>query len=312
MRKLHLAHARLTEGENYAFTLMKTIALDEDGPDEWYVLRDPMGFKVLMPARYYTSYGFVAGQTIICRVDRINCNGRMFLEPAHPQYVEGAVYHFDVVDTEKRTEEINHESFFLHVKDVLGNVWPIRISNRAWMENPPPYVDCRIDRIKKGKLYLIPVSDPKVLPPLTPGDTVTLTVAGTAPDPDDGQPCFVLKLADDYTFLLKKKHYARYGFTTGMQVACAVHKPVRGRMPHIEPKHPVYEIGQIYSFDVAWLEQQVYADGYVQQVLVLYDCFGEEVKVHVSGDEATRYRSAKKVHGRVKGILKSRPELELV
>ncbi len=90
VKKINIPNARLTEGQWYTFRILKVVSLGED--EGWFVMQDPNGYKILLPKGFYEDYGFAPGQSVSCRVDKINCNGRMFLEPGHPHYKEGEVY----------------------------------------------------------------------------------------------------------------------------------------------------------------------------------------------------------------------------
>ena len=77
----------LSEGNWYLFRIYNLLQLQDSA--WYYVLQDLNGLKHFMPADYYTNYGFKIGDEITCKVDRINCTGRIFLEPKHPRYIEG-------------------------------------------------------------------------------------------------------------------------------------------------------------------------------------------------------------------------------
>lgn len=152
-REIHIPGAILEEGKSYRFTIMKTIALSPG--DEWYLMKGPGQYKILMPKKYYVRYGFVSGQTVRCRIDKINCTGRIFLEPEHPFYREGALYPFEVisrgvyVSRDRKTEQV-----FI-VKDVLGNLWKVKGGRDNKWDQTPEKLVCLVKRIKKGKLFLL-------------------------------------------------------------------------------------------------------------------------------------------------------------
>jgi len=77
----------LSEGDWFPFRITKFVQLQDNS--WYYVLQDINGLKHFMPAGYYKDYGFSIGIQIKCKIDRINCTGRIFLEPEHPYYQEG-------------------------------------------------------------------------------------------------------------------------------------------------------------------------------------------------------------------------------
>ena len=91
--KIKLDH--LIEGKSYGFEIRKMIKLSDD--QNYYIMIDPFGKKHLMFDKDFINYGFNTGDIIICLVDKINCNGKIFLEPKHPFYVTGKVFEFEFI-----------------------------------------------------------------------------------------------------------------------------------------------------------------------------------------------------------------------
>ena len=75
-------------GESYSFQIFKTVDISNE---EFYMLLDPNGNKYLLPAINYKPYNFKIGEWIKCRIDKINCTGKMYIEPNHPVYKENTV-----------------------------------------------------------------------------------------------------------------------------------------------------------------------------------------------------------------------------
>ena len=85
----------LTEGNWFPFRVHNLLQLQDN---EWYyILEDINGLRHFISAEYYKKYGFKPGDEISCKIDKINCTGRMFLEPRHPHYNEGETYSFELV-----------------------------------------------------------------------------------------------------------------------------------------------------------------------------------------------------------------------
>ena len=134
----------LAEGRWYPFRIHNHLQL-QDGL-WYYVLEDINGLKHFMPAGYYTNYALKTGEKINCRIDKINCTGRIFLEPKHPVYKEGEIYNFDVLSF-----EIKDDSCMLFVKDIYGN--SIEVQQYGISEDsfePQKSVRCIVETIKKG------------------------------------------------------------------------------------------------------------------------------------------------------------------
>jgi hypothetical protein len=137
----------LTEGGNFPFRVHNRVQLQDNA--WYYVLQDINGLKHFMPAVYYEAYGFKPGDEIVCKIDRINCTGRIFLEPKHPVYNEGIIYTFDVLGFyENNTEQI------LNVKDWTGNVIEVKVGGTLKLVKSVNRVQCLVKSIKKGKPVL--------------------------------------------------------------------------------------------------------------------------------------------------------------
>ncbi len=310
MRSVHIPNSRLTEGKTYPFLILKFVSLEPG--EEWMVMQEPRGYKILVPLKYYTTYGFEPGQTVLCRVDKINCNGRMFLEPRHPVYEEGKVYAFELVEKAFRTGITNQPEWYFLVRDVLGNEWKVITRHKQIWDNPPDSTNCLIKRIKKGRLFLVPEGEESVPSVLEMGKSYTFDVVDEKLNPDDGHYYFILKDTWGDKHLLKKRYYRGYSINIGSKINCRVEKFLSEGYFFLEPEHPCYKIGEAYGFRVNRFEELVFTDGFRQKVLVLSDCLGEEVKVHIDEKEVKNLGVCEQVEARVMGINKSRLEVELM
>ncbi len=138
----------LSEGEWFPFKVHNLVKLQDD---EWYyVLQDINGLKHFMSAHYYENYGFKPGEEISCKIDRINCTGRIYLEPKHPFYTEGEIYDFEVLNISDLNNEI-----MLIVKGFSENNIELPVFNLKKVEiKEGKMVRCIVKTIKKGKPVL--------------------------------------------------------------------------------------------------------------------------------------------------------------
>lgn len=309
VRQLHIPNARLEEGKVYPFLILKTISLEPG--DRWLVLQDPNGYKILLPEKYYTEYGFKPGQKIRCRVDKINCNGRMFLEPMHPFYKEGEVYVFPVAGKGKQKNILGQDEWFFVVADIFGKKWIVRTFSEDLWQKPPEIIRCKLKRIKKGRLFLIIQGEEIKHPDLKTGKTYSFVIMDERIHPVNGNAYFILADSKGNKHLLKKKYYHPYGLKKGQEVQCRVDKFASEGYFFLEPLHPCYQRGKTYEFSVDRMEEMVFTDGFRQKVLVLNDCFGQEVKIHMDQETARKHIDHSVVRARVKGIRKSRLELDI-
>jgi hypothetical protein len=141
-------NVNLVEGEWYHFKIHNLVLLQDES--YYYVLTDINGMKHFMPSEYYSDYKLNIGDEILCKIDRINCTGRIFLEPAHPFYKEGEIYLFNI-----ESYQIQGNDITLLVKGIIGNsikitVNDIDINSVATRKT----VSCNVQNIKKGELIL--------------------------------------------------------------------------------------------------------------------------------------------------------------
>jgi hypothetical protein len=134
----------LSEGNWFPFRIHNYVQLQDDA---WYfVLQDINGMKHFMPAENYQNYGFRTGDEIICKIDRINCTGRIFLEPKHPYYNEGEIYSFDLVSFQKKGSEI-----IIIVREIAGKEIEVPLCGNKNLDiNGEKKVTCLVKSIIKG------------------------------------------------------------------------------------------------------------------------------------------------------------------
>ncbi len=306
---VHIPNARLTEGAIYPFRINKTVSMGPE--DDYFVLEDPNGCKILLTKSYYDGYGFETGQIIDCRVDKINCNGKVFLEPTHPFYCEGKAYFFDFICKDKFKNILDQEEHFFIVRDRLKKEWKLRIHDKKVWNDSPKQIKCLVVRIKKGQLFLQAFGLQQADPNLQIGKHYSFRIADERYDPTRKASFYVLRDEAGNDHMLKKKHYDRYALKKGDTVNCLVQQVSADGFLILEPQHPCYVSGKSYQFPVDRLEEMVFTDGYRQKVLVLRDCFGEEIKLHMDDRTAHLLASKRFIHAKVKEVVKGKPELEV-
>jgi len=135
---------KFSEGEWYPFKIHNLVKLQDNA--YYYIFQDINGLKHFVPAEPYTGYGFRTGEEIMCKIDRINCTGRIFLEPKHPYYNEGESYIFDV--TGYSNESPNQ---LLIVKEMMGNSIEVPVCNVEQSElSTIKRINCKVKYIKKS------------------------------------------------------------------------------------------------------------------------------------------------------------------
>lgn len=310
IRDLKVSNSLLTQGSYHTFHILKTMSLGDE--ENFYVMRDPLGYKVLMPAHFYTHYGFKTGQDVICRVDKINCNGRMFLEPRHPFYREGEVYDFGVVSRGIQQAITGENERFMLVRDALEQQWKVRYFSEKSEDVHSTKVKCRIERIKKGKLYLHLLSDKDAMPLPQTGSVIDCTIVDEKTHPENHQRCFILEDTSGKKHVLKKKYYLHYRLKTVQHIRCMVHNFTEDSYAFLEPENPWYKIGEEYIFKPLEIQRLHFSNGSLQYVLVLDDPHNEPVKVFVDRTWIDSLQGCQNVKCRIRDIRKSRLDLEII
>ena len=82
------AHHNLIEGNWYEFIILKKINFADE---EYYILETPNKSKITIPTKPYLNYNFKVNDTIVCKVDKISCSGKIYFEPKHPFYEIGEI-----------------------------------------------------------------------------------------------------------------------------------------------------------------------------------------------------------------------------
>ncbi|MBN1251409.1 MAG: hypothetical protein JXR51_08110 [Bacteroidales bacterium] len=97
MKKIYKykTEAFLKRGNIYNFKVIRKIFIPNDR--EYFVLEGLTGIKYLLPIEYYTNYNIKTNSEIECIVDKINCVGRIFLEPIHHYYKVNNSYEFKFI-----------------------------------------------------------------------------------------------------------------------------------------------------------------------------------------------------------------------
>ncbi len=256
-------HRRLEEGMNYIFTVEKNVEISPES--KYFVLRDQAGYRMLLPAEPYKTYPIKTGETIRCRVDKINCSGQIFLEPEHPVFSEGKIYEFTV-------SGISHSNGLpeLQLTGEDGKTHSMEISNQQSFLSQQK-IQLRIERIKKGKLFLTPAESDAENNILIPGKQYQFIVTNCA----DG--FYHLESINGHRFKIETQWYRHYNIQKGNTLLCTI-PPYGSTMP--EPEHPHYKTGETYFFTPDYLMKAEYAGGNYMYTLIARDIFNEEAHLH--------------------------------
>jgi hypothetical protein len=135
---------KLVQGRNYVFRVHNLVKLQDE--EEYFILEDPFKIKHFIPAKYYRNYNFQIGHDIICHVDKINCTGRVFLEPHHPVYEKKGIYEFRIKEIEVKPGGITA----ITILDVFDNQINISSNYKSSICRDNNTIKLKISNVKKG------------------------------------------------------------------------------------------------------------------------------------------------------------------
>jgi hypothetical protein len=236
---------KLIEGRTYPFIVEGMV----DHPDghQYIKMKDPNGVKHLIRSDFYMQYHFREGALVHCRVDHINCTGKIYIEPEHPYYKTGHYYEFpfrEVTNIAVHGGSVNEMAVF---EDVFGNDIMLPIDDVKEGISGLQAVRAKVIRIKKGKVFISTGESRDTFSELANDDWHLFTIEKTKTYGEKYE-YFILRDKLNRSYKLRKKYYLKYGLRLGQQIKCRM---IRGENTFFfEPEHPVYRIGETYDFEI--------------------------------------------------------------
>lgn len=290
---------KLKEGKRYDFLIEKELTV---GNNDYYLLRGPAGGKYLLPQKHYSDYGIELKSSLNCRVDRINCRGEVFLEPANPFYEEGKEYDFKISGRDIRVNDKGELTPVLVLEAKYGNELIIPL-NEAGLNDTgkEDYIRLPVKRINKGRLILTCGSEKPEGERVEEGRIYEFFIYDKKKGLD-GREYYLIRDTDNLHHILPVSYYSYYGLGTGKSFRGRFIKYQDGGKYKIEPLNPYYKPGEVYEFELVSVSSKADGQG---KILVLTDNHGLKHEVHVPEG----YEAVKKLHFRVEKIRKGWPLL---
>lgn len=238
---------RLEEGRSYKFSIGKLMKVP--GGSCHYVLGGPDGRKYLLPEAYYSGYGLSSKTEIICRVDRINCKGEVFLEPEHPFYCEGVRYTFRVSGFRKMPESKIRKGNVIIVETVNGEEVAVTLPPGIEVPEKDSLVELVVTKISKGRLYLASESECNSHQHINSHQELDLFIEGTEYD-IDGEEYFIATDRWGISHAIMRRYYEHYGLKTGTTIKGRFVRYRNDGSSIIEPLNPFYKPGEIISLAI--------------------------------------------------------------
>ena len=235
----------LEEGKYYPFKITGSVKLP-DGRD-CFILSDINQVKHLLYKEYYTKYQFELNQVVRCRIDKINCAGKIYIEPEHPFYKLGETYSF-VFDRYVHVKSSNgeYERLAILKNGNAEDIWLAADDTDAPLSKGERITGI-VERIKNGRVYISLGSPINDYSGMEAGKRYRFTLSHEA---NTGNRYASYVLLDDKgkEFRIRKKFYSGYGFNQGDLITCELIET--DHQVFLEPLHPFYEAGFIYDFQI--------------------------------------------------------------
>lgn len=262
------------EGQYHQFKIKKHIEISHT--EKYFIVEDQAGKKQLLNSDYYKKYNFETGQLINCRIDHINCSGKIFLEPKHPVYKEDEIYDFVIDKIETSKNRLDEQTLHFSFVDEIGNTAICiidEISDNDYSIGQK--IQCKVERIIKGRLNLSFVNNDSVN---LKRDTYYKFRIDDIRILKDNIKYYILSDDDKQKYLLAYEYYEHHNFKIGQTIECMIIKFSPKGYYILEPKHPYYKIDEIYEFPFVKQEKDTKGEITGNYDITVKDIFGEDVK----------------------------------
>lgn len=290
----------MNPGDVLNVVLKKHVEISES--EKYWVAETSAGERFLIDSGQYLKYGFSVGQNIKVTVDKINCSGKIFIEPDHPVYSRGKVYSFPVSSVLSR----NGSEVSLVVKDVFDNEIPVLFHVEEKNEIPES-----IELLVIGLRKALPVLLDPALKDTTPfheNEIYTFMVTDKAMI--RGEKHFQLEDKFGRTHLMPASYYEKYPIETGKPLDCYVVRIGQNAELSLEPVHPVFRPGVELDLTFGGLYSGDEYIGKRHRLYVLHDDNGNEFFMSVRFLEGKKI--PQKMHCRIEKMKKGQALVEPV
>lgn len=229
------------EGRIFEFRVLKIIETPETGL-QW-ILQGPDDRRFMLDASLYEKYKISVSDILKCRIDKINCSGKMFLEPLSG-FNSGEVHEFRMKSYVCRDDAIGKLRHFTTVETPLGESL-CEIEAHEFLEQA--FLACRIIRIKKGHLFLEKAENP--VPACRQG-TIEVMLVLSSCHFIHGQAFYLLKDHYGNGHLVPREPFKNFGLRTGVKSKFQIVKIYPDESCLAEPVHPYWSPGESGLFTV--------------------------------------------------------------
>lgn len=292
----------LVEGLSYEFKVHGVIGgQDEPG----LILSDPQGTRHILPTLPYQHLNLQGHESLWCKVDRVNCSGKVFLEPHDPNYQENNDFWFEYFNDFQGLDFFGQAQSQILIKDVYGRDWHVPEEAVKEYDQIGGRVLLTVYQISKGRLAFTPPLRKVDGEGVEPGKQYLFKVGKTVVL-GDGHRYFILKDPYGEKHYLECRHYEPWGIQQGQEIICWVDRWSTKGFYFLEPLHPVYKRGEVYDFPVSGFETAVGG----QIILYVREHFGAVLRTDI-GNYDVKLLETDRISLRINGFRKGLPILSL-
>lgn len=296
---------KLNEGEIHDFQVIKLVNIPDEG--DFFMLRHHSGRRLLLPCNTYKNYDIKLSENIKCRIDKVSCTGKVYLEPEHPFYKESQEYEFEISKIEYREDGPSA----LYVTDCFGNLIKVLVS-KEFQVHIGKKVNLKVERLKKGVPLLTTPIDADRNEELRAliGKRFEFDVVGISKN-DENDEVYILKNSYGHGAEIKIKHFRNYGISVGYSITCEVYGFSHWGILKVEPENPFYKLGEIYEFEIE-KNNPLDQNSDEEDEFFALDKYGNKCGIRIRSEILSKMQQKTRAKCRVTGYRKGRPKLELL
>ena len=294
--KANRKYTRENIGKTFIFTIHDTIKLPPDN-EPCLIIQDEEKYHFTIPLKYFQKYGFKSGSNWEFRLDSIDCDNNITFEPRHPVYCEKTIETFEVIGHKTIVNWLEMKEDVIMVQDRLENCCYIHLCSGIIPDIIK--IDAWIERISHGELLLMPVIDHAQL--FKTGTLMPFKIIGQRNLPQLGKS-FILKDKSGNLHPLPVEPFRHYHIAQGNIINAEIKRISSKGFLYLEPLHPVYQIGKVYSFEILdMIRENSQVHGFVE------DIFGNLVMI-----EGIELMQGERINCKVIRLEKGLPVLEMI
>lgn len=142
----------IEEGKYYFFEVVNELSFSKK--ENYFILKDIFKRKHLLNKKFYMNYKIEIGKKIECKVDKINCQGRVFLEPKNPFYNIGDFGNFNFIEKKIEYNSKGKVKYNIYFFDKYKNKVILQCDLTQFLNFDQNNIRAVIVKFKKANIYI--------------------------------------------------------------------------------------------------------------------------------------------------------------